>query len=223
MEKIQQSLAAVETALAELRAVGGVEMASLLMQTSGGQRYVIYPRTLAANVDMGDGTDMQTRIRTIERSLAGNTSTHVAETIAERDSLTSLIPGDRCVVLDATADPSVENGGAEYIWMPAKGESAPYWRKLSEDESQDIIPRWENIQDKPTQPVTSIDAAALLAHEHNNKCVLDSLGKDENGRLTIDGNTVDDGKRDVITANSLGDTIPEELRDGGLLILTANT
>lgn len=218
MNKIQESLAAVETALAELRAAGGVEMASLLIQTTGGQRYVLYPRTLAANVDMGDGTDLLTRFRNVERGLAGNTSTRVVETVAERDALTGIIPGDRCVVLDATADPSVEKGGAEYIWMPAKGDAAPYWRKMSEEESQDIVLSWESIQGRPAQPVERIDAAALLAHEHDNKCVLDSLGKDESGRLTIGGTPVDDGMRDCLSAKSLGDAIPEALRDGGIIV-----
>lgn len=219
MDKLQDSLVAVEAALSGLRASGGVEMASLLMQTTGGRRYVVYPRTLAVNVDMGDGTDMQTRIRTIERGLAGNTSTRVVETIAERDALTGVIPGDRAVVLDATADASVEKGGAEYIWMPAKGDAAPYWRKLSEEESQDVVLLWENLRDKPTQPVDKLDAAALLAHAHANLSVLDRLDRDEGGRLTIDGVPVDDGKRDSLSGNELGQSPPDALRDGGTFIL----
>lgn len=219
MDKIQESLVAVEQALAELRAAGGVEMASLIIQTTGGQRYVVYPRTIAANVDMGDGTDLLTRFRNVERGLAGNTSTRVVENIAERDALTGIIPGDRCVVLDATADPGVGKGGAEYIWMPAKGDAAPYWRKTSEEESQDVVLRWDLVEGRPAQPVERIDAAALLAHEHKNKCVLDSLGKDESGRLTIGGTPVDDGMRDSVSAKSLGDAIPKALRDGGTFIL----
>lgn len=219
MDKLQESLAAVEAALSDLRTAGGVEMASLLMQTTGGRRYVVYPRTLAVNVDMGDGTDMQTRIRTLERSLAGNTSTRVAETIAERDALTGIIPGDRCVVLDATDDPTVERGGAEYIWMPARGDAAPCWRKLTEEESQDVVILWANIRDRPAQPVDKLDAAALLAHSHDNTCVLDSLGKDESGRLTLDGAPVDDGMRDCLSAHQLPDALPDTLRDGGTFIL----
>lgn len=209
----------VETALATLRSGGAVEIASLLWQSSGGKTYIIYPRTVAQNVDMGDGSTALDRIAVLERALAGNTTTTIVENIAERDLIASKIPGDRCVVLDATADPTVEQGGAEYIWMPAKGDEAPYWRKLTEDESQDVILQWESIIGKPAQPVSKIDEAALLAHEHDNKSLLDSLDKDENGRLTIGGKPVDDGKRDTVTTSSLGEELPAELRDGGLLIL----
>ena len=66
---------------------------------------------------------------------------------------------------------------------------------------------------------TPADKAALLAHAHDNKCVLDSLDRDESGRLTIGGQPVDDGGRDTVTADSLGEDIPAMLRDGGLLIL----
>ena len=209
----------VETALATLRSGGAVEIASLLWQSSGGKTYIIYPRTVAQNVDMGDGSNALDRISVLERALAGNTTTTIVENIAERDLLTGKIPGDRCVVLDATADPTVEQGGAEYIWMPAKGDEAPYWRKLTEDESQDVILQWENITGRPEQPVAKIDEAALLAHAHDNKSLLDSLDKDENGRLTIGGKPVDDGKRDTVTTSSIGEELPAELRDGGLLIL----
>lgn len=219
MDRIQESLAAVEAALSRLRADGATEIASLHMQSTGGRRYIVYPRTLAANVDMGDGTDMQTRIRTLERSLAANTSTRVVETLADRDALGGLIPGDRCVVLDATDDPTVERGGAEYIWMPAKGDAAPYWRKLTEEESQDVVILWANIRDKPSQPVDKLDAAALLAHSHANMAVLDRLDRDALGRLTLDGKPVDDGLRDCLSAHQLPDALPDTLRDGGTFIL----
>ena len=91
--------------------------------------------------------------------------------------------------------------------------------KLQEEESQDVILQWESIIGKPAQPVAKIDEAALLAHEHDNKSLLDSLDKDENGRLTIGGKPVDDGKRDTVTISSLGEELPATLRDGGLLIL----
>lgn len=209
----------VEDAIKTLLDGGAVGIASLLWQSSGGKTYIIYPRTVASNVDMGDGSNALDRISLLERALAGNTSTSVVESIAERDLLTGKIPGDRCVVLDATADPTVAKGGAEYIWMPAKGAEAPYWRKLQEEESQDVILQWESIIGKPAQPVAKIDEAALLAHAHDNKSLLDSLSKDESGLLTINGKPVDDGKRDTVTTSSLGEELPAELRDGGLLIL----
>lgn len=209
----------VQDAIKTLQAGGAVEIASLLWQSAGGKTYIIYPRTVAENVDMGDGSNVLDRIAVLERALAGNTTTTIVENIAERDLIASKIPGDRCIVLDATADPTVQQGGAEYIWMPAKGAEAPYWRKLTEEESQDVILQWESIIGKPEQPVAKIDEAALLAHAHDNKSLLDSLDKDENGRLTIGGKPVDDGKRDTVTTSSLGEELPAKLRDGGLLIL----
>ena len=212
-------LAAAESAVEEMRRAGFVELPTVLSQTAGGGRYILFPRTVAANVDMGDGSSALERIRLLERGLAANTTTTVVETIAERDLVTGKIPGDKCYVIDATADPSVEKGGAAYIWMPARGDEAPYWRKMTEEESQDVALQWESISGRPEQPVAKIDEAALLAHAHDNKCVLDSLGRDESGRLTIAGQPVDDGKRDAVAASSLGEELPATLRDGGLLIL----
>ena len=212
-------LAAAESAVAEMRQAGFVEVPTVFSQTAGGGRYILFPRTVAANVDMGDGSSALERIRLLERGLAANTTTTVVETIAERDLLAGKIPGDKCYVIDATADPGVEKGGAVYIWMPARGDEAPYWRKMSEEESQDVTLRWENITGRPQQSAADIDEAALLAHAHDNACVLDVLGRDDSGRLTIDGRPVDDGCRDTVTADSLGEALPAALRDGGMLIL----
>lgn len=212
-------LAAAESAVEEMRQAGFVEVPTVFSQTAGGGRYILFPRTVAANVDMGDGSSALERIRLLERGLAANTTTSVVETIAERDLITGRIPGDKCYVIDATGDPGVEKGGAAYIRMPAKGDEAPYWRKLTEDESQDVSLQWESILGKPEQPAASLDKAALLAHAHDNRSLLDSLDRDESGRLTINGKPVDDGRRDTVTTGSLGEELPAELRDGGLLIL----
>lgn len=212
-------LAAAESAVEEMRQAGFVEVPTVFSQTSGGGRYILFPRTVAANVDMGDGSSALERIRLLERGLAANTTTSVVETIAERDLITGRIPGDKCYVIDATGDPGVEKGGAAYIWMPGRGDEASYWRKMTEEESQDVILHWENITGRPEQSAASLDKAALLAHAHDNKSVLDSLDRDERGRLTINGQPVDDGGRDTVTADSLGEDIPATLRDGGMLIL----
>ena len=156
-------LAAAESAVEEMRQAGFVEVPTVFSQTSGGGRYILFPRTVAANVDMGDGSSALERIRLLERGLAANTTTTVVETIAERDLITGKIPGDRCYVIDATDDPGVEKGGAGYIWMPAQGDGASYWRKITEEESQDVILQWENITGRPEQPAAGIDKAALLA------------------------------------------------------------
>ena len=205
-------------AVTKILAEGGTETASVLWQSSGGKTYIIYPRTVAANVDMGDGSSALDRITLLERGLAGNTTTFIVENIAERDLLSGKIPGDKCYVIDATDDPTVEKGGASYIWMPAKGYEQPYWRKLGEDESQDFTLEWNMINGRPESAPGDIDDAVDAAHEHENKALLDKLAEDEDGLLTIDGKPVDDGKRDTVVTSDLGETIPQELRDGGLLI-----
>lgn len=68
------------------------------------------------------------------------------------------------------------------------------------------------------------DAADAIAkkHEHANQAdVLDKLGTSE-GKLTYDGQPVCDGLRDVVFANNL-DSLPADLRDGGLLLVPAAT
>lgn len=218
MEKLQESIATVESELEKLRQAGAIEVGTVLTQVTGGQRYVMYPRTVAANVDMGDGSNALDRIRLLERNQSSNTTNHIAATIAARDSIIGLIPGDKCLVLDATGDPTVKAGSAEYTWIPAIDGASSYWKKTSEDEGLDRPTTWEDVQGRPTQSVSAIDAAALQAHEHDNKCLLDQLAKDENGLLTIGGKPVDDGKRDTVVTSGPVETIPTELRDGGLLI-----
>ena len=57
----------------------------------------------------------------------------------------------------------------------------------------------------------SEDKAALLAHAHDNKCVLDSLDRDESGRLTIGGQPVDD---------VLGMSVPSEAKTASVYNLS---
>lgn len=61
--------------------------------------------------------------------------------------------------------------------------------------------------------------AVTKRHEHTNKAdVLDKLSDDGSGNLLFDGKRIDDGKVDVASTTSI-DTIPANLRDGGLLIV----
>ncbi len=61
--------------------------------------------------------------------------------------------------------------------------------------------------------------AVTKRHEHANKAdVLDKLSDDGSGNLLFDGKRIDDGKVDVASTTSI-DTIPANLRDGGLLIV----
>lgn len=69
-------------------------------------------------------------------------------------------------------------------------------------------------------PMSDASDAVAKKHEHTNKTdVLDKLGTN-GGKLTFDGNPVGDGMRDVAFAENL-DTMPADLRDGGLLFVTS--
>lgn len=191
-----------------------------LYQTCGGQKYKLNLETTAAQVKMGDGVDVETRVTTLERALAANTTTHIVDTIEERDALKNLVVGDKVQVLDATADETVEKGGATYLYMKDFT-----FRKIAEEEAMDVICNWEHLQDKPESAVGDIDDAVIKQHTHANKTVLDLLGDDgagqatgEPGHLTYNGKLVWDGKRDIVSINE-GDPIPDNLRDGGLIII----
>lgn len=71
----------------------------------------------------------------------------VVANIAARNALVTpeLYDGLRVRVLDATADPTVAEGWAEYVW----DESTAVWIKLSEKESMDVVLKWGNLQEVP--------------------------------------------------------------------------
>ena len=216
MDKIAETLPLVESAVAEARTRGCDEVATLLLQTAGGTTYVHYPRTLAANVDMGDGSNARDRISLLERALAANTTTSVVETIAERDLITGKIPGDTCHVLDASDDPDVGAGDAVYIWMPSRGAEAPYWRRL--DGADGGGSGWDSIPGGPESSPGDIDSAVDRAHDHANRALLDALSRDGENRLCLDGTPVDDNRRELEFSGPAG-PIPDSLRDGGMLVV----
>lgn len=191
-----------------------------LYQANGGQKYKLNIETTAGQVKMPDGIDVATRITTLERGLAANATSHIVDTIEERDALKNLIVGDKVTVLDATGDETVEKGGATYIYMKDFT-----FRKLAEDEAMDHICDWEHIKNKPESPAKDIDTAVIKQHTHANKTILDLLGDDGSnqatnapGNLTYNGKLIWDGKRDIVSMNE-GDTIPANLRDGGLIVI----
>lgn len=69
-------------------------------------------------------------------------------------------------------------------------------------------------------PMTDVSDAVTKKHEHANSTdVLDKLGQ-EDGKLTFDGQPVGDGdKREIVFADNI-DTMPENLKEDGLLLLT---
>ena len=76
-DNLKTALTAVEEAVAAMRAEGFLNLPTVLSQATGGRSYILYPRTLAGNVDMGDGSTALDRIMLLERGLAGNTTTTI--------------------------------------------------------------------------------------------------------------------------------------------------
>lgn len=193
-----------------------IHIATPLVQVSGGQSFQLDIETTARQVRTADGLDVETRLNTIERAVAGNSTVRFAETIEERDSLTGLIPGDMVVVHDATADETVDAGGARYIYLP----DGAGFRKVSEDESMDVVCDWSHVENRPTSSVTDIDLAVARQHTHSNIETLSHLSDDGADNLLYKGKRINDGKVWICRVASLAD-IPTNLADNGLVFLTA--
>ena len=72
----------------------------------------------------------------------------IVQNITARNALHAFA-GLHVLVLDASADETVETGGAEYVY---NGSS---WVKIAELNDLDAIIQWENIQNKPVFPTLS--------------------------------------------------------------------
>lgn len=107
-------------------------------------------------------------------------STVVVADIDERDAL--AISGE-VIVVDASADPTVDSGGAKYYANTAKDA----WIKLSETESMDVVLAWASITGGPSSSPALIDAAVVAAHTHANKSELDKIAQDAEGNILYDG------------------------------------
>lgn len=184
-----------------------------LFQAIGGQLYKLLVETIAANVMMSDGVSVETRVNTIERALAANTTTYFADDIEARDALRGLIPGDRVIVLDATGDETVSKGAATYVHMPDLS-----FRKLAEDESMDLVLDWDRLINRPRATAGEIDLAVARQHSHENKTLLDRLAENESGQLTFRGQAINDGKVWVAVAADIAGA-PDNLAEGGLLLV----
>lgn len=62
----------------------------------------------------------------------------VVSNIESRNALTENFVGRQCYVIDATADPSVESGGASYI-VSEMNNGVATWHKTNESESMDVV------------------------------------------------------------------------------------
>jgi len=119
----------------------------------------------------------------INSSLSALNAVDVVADIATRDALTPA-QGDQAFVIDATGDPTVDSGGATYIY------DGTAWVKISEAESMDVALDWNNIINGPTSSAGAIDAAVANSHTHANKTELDKIDEDVDGDPTYDGRNI---------------------------------
>lgn len=106
----------------------------------------------------------------------------IVSDIAARNALTPT-NGKYVLVLDASADPTVNSGAASYVWRAATSQ----WIKLTEYESLDMTITWAMIQGGPSSTPSAIDAAVANSHTHANMTQLGKIGEDGNGDFTYDG------------------------------------
>lgn len=105
-------------------------------------------------------------------SWEGASSMPIVADIAARDALFATATANMlALVIDASADPTVETGSALYAYD--FGSSTVY--KVAEYESMDLVIQWASIQGKPNSSVAQIDDAVGKAHQHANKAVLDKF------------------------------------------------
>lgn len=125
----------------------------------------------------------------------GGDTLQIVADIAARDALT---PSSNIFVLvvDATADATVDAGSALYVW----DNTAEEWIKVAEYESMDVTVAWSSITGKPSSSVSDIDDAVAKKHSHSNSAVLNGLS-DTGGVLQYGGNPVDTRKTDWSTLN----------------------
>ncbi len=172
----------------------------------------INPKTLAALVILSGGGSVEEKIVALEAALSGQTGCHVVADIAARDKIAAPKVGDQAWVIDATADPTVEKGGAKYLYQSEEAG----WVKTAEMESMDVVLKWSGLQDKPTATVLEIDDAVSKKHEHTNKvAVLDKLDV-SGGKLQFDGTDVDSDTVGAVLLEAEAE-IPGNLAENGIV------
>ena len=116
---------------------------------------------------------------------AGTSDLLIVADIAARDALS---PGANvyAYVQDATADSTVDSGGATYLYDYANTT----WIKTAEAESMDVVLQWASIQGGPSSSPANIDDAVTKRHAHANKTELDKIGENAAGEMTYSGTQV---------------------------------
>lgn len=114
---------------------------------------------------------------------AGSGGIVIVDDIAARDAIEDPTNALTVLVVDASADPTVNAGGATYVYRASNTS----WIKISETESLDLVLDWANLTGRPTSAVADIDAAVAARHSHTNKTQLDKVGEDGEGNFTYGG------------------------------------
>jgi hypothetical protein len=122
----------------------------------------------------------------ITQQLAGYNTIDIVADIAARDALNTRDFNFIVLVVNATADTTVQTGAALYAFR----NSDNTFIKIAEYESMDVTLQWSNIVGRPTSAVADIDDAVTKRHTHANKVQLDKIGEDVNGDLTYNGNSI---------------------------------
>lgn len=117
----------------------------------------------------------------INAALSSVSELVIVATIAARNALAPTV-AKYVFVTDATADVTVQSGGATYLFNP----TGSVWIKISEAEGLDAVLNWSNIVAKPASTPAQIDAAVTATHSHTNKTELDQIGESA-GEMTYNG------------------------------------
>ena len=167
------------------------------------QKNPILPETSADQVKTADGSNVETKLKTLESAVSGKVPCHIVEDIPARDGLESPKQGDLCWVKDASADESVNSGAAQYIY------DGSAWVKIAEAESLDLVVNWADIQGKE-----AVETAMAKAHEHANADILNGISA-SGDTMTVNGKTYYSGRMVAIIEN--GAEIPADMNPNGIV------
>ena len=140
---------------------------------------VFSDKTGAASRHVLNKTEVQTMI---DGAFSSFSNMLVVADIAARDALT-LNRNALVLVLDASADATVDTGAATYVYNLA----TTTFVKIAEYESMDVTLTWTSIQGRPTSAVADIDDAVAKRHTHANLAYLNKVGEDLDGNFTYNG------------------------------------
>ena len=164
---------------------------------------LFHPETDATQVKTADGSNVETKLASLQTAVSGKVPCYVVNDIAARDGLESPKQGDLCWVKDATADATVSTGAAQYIYDGSE------WVKIAEAESMDLVVNWADIQGKE-----AVEAAMGKAHEHANADLLDGISA-SGDTMTVNGKTYYSGRMVAIIEN--GAEIPADMNPNGIV------